>query len=112
GEIRHWLRIRFVFTRPYFGTARSMSKTFAVMTYSGGSRSSAWMLALFALRSFFSFALAVRMSFARRRASIRWSSDLSGAADDVWRGGGWGGASMAGGRGREGVCWLFWGKFT
>ena len=37
GEIRHWLRIRFVFTRPYFGTAISMSITFAVCTYSGGS---------------------------------------------------------------------------
>ena len=28
------------FTRPYFGTASSMSKTFAVSTYSGGSSSS------------------------------------------------------------------------
>ena len=32
GEIRHWLRIRFAFTRPYLGTARSMSKTLAVIT--------------------------------------------------------------------------------
>ena len=32
GEIRHWLRILLTFTRPYFGTARSMSKTFAVST--------------------------------------------------------------------------------
>ena len=37
GEILHWFRIRLVFTRPYLGTARSMSKTLAVITYSGGS---------------------------------------------------------------------------
>jgi hypothetical protein len=37
GEIRHCWRTLFAFTRPYFGTARSMSKTFAVSTYSGGS---------------------------------------------------------------------------
>ena len=30
GEIRQWTRILFTFTRPYFGTARSMSNTFAV----------------------------------------------------------------------------------
>ena len=30
GEIRHCVRILFTFTRPYFGTASSMSKTFAV----------------------------------------------------------------------------------
>src|SRR3954447_21656452 len=82
GEIRHWLRIRLVFTRPYLGTARSMSKTLAVRTYSGGSRRIVWMLARFAFRSFFSFAQAVRMSLARLRASILWSSDLSGAASE------------------------------
>ena len=37
GEIRHWLRIRFALTRPYFGTARIMSKTLAESTHSGGS---------------------------------------------------------------------------
>ena len=83
GEIRHWLSIRFVFTRPYFGTASSMSKTFAVSTYSGGSSRIVWMLARLALRSFFSFARAVRMSFARLSASIRWSRDLSGAAAEI-----------------------------
>src|SRR3954463_4310516 len=82
GEIRHWLRIRFVFTRPYLGTARSMSKTFAVWTYSGGSSRIVWMLARFAFRSFFGLARAVRMSLARLRASIRWSSDRSGAAKE------------------------------
>ena len=71
GEIRHWLRIRLVFTRPYLGTASSMSKTFAVITYSGGSSRIAWMLARLAFRSFFSLARAVRMSFARLSASIR-----------------------------------------
>src|SRR5215204_6446402 len=86
GEIRHWLRMRLVLTRPYLGTARSMSKTFAVITYSGGSRRSALMLAFPALRSFFSLARAVRMSLARFSASIRWSSDLSGAATEVLTG--------------------------
>src|ERR1700755_859324 len=84
GEIRHWLRIRFVFTRPYLGTARSMSKTLAVRTYSGGSRRMPWMLERPAFRSFFSLARAVRMSFARLRASILWSRDLSGAASEVF----------------------------
>ena len=42
GEMRQWVRIRFTFTRPYFGTAKSRSKTFAVSTYSGGSRSRPW----------------------------------------------------------------------
>ena len=32
GEIRHWVRILFAFTRPYFGTARIMSKAFAEST--------------------------------------------------------------------------------
>ena len=46
--IRHWLSNRAAFTRPNFGTAMSMSKTFAVETYSGGSRriSSIWTLAV------------------------------------------------------------------
>ena len=35
GEIRHGRRILFTFTRPYFGTARSMSNTLAVSRYSG-----------------------------------------------------------------------------
>ena len=70
-------------TRPYLGTASSMSKTFAVWTYSGGSSSRAWMFALPAFRSFFSLARAERMSLARLRASILWSSDLSGAAAEV-----------------------------
>ena len=86
GEIRHWLRIRLVFTRPYLGTASSMSKTFAVCTYSGGSSSSVWMLDLARLQVRFSLARAVRMSLARLRASIRWSSDLSGAAAEVLTG--------------------------
>ena len=44
GEIRHWTRTLLTFTRPYFGTARSMSKTLAVSTNSGGSSSRSWML--------------------------------------------------------------------
>ena len=35
--MRHWFRNRAAFTRPNFGTAISMSNTFAVDTYSGGS---------------------------------------------------------------------------
>ena len=112
GEIRHWLRIRLAFTRPYFGTASSMSKTFAVITYSGGSRSSAWMLALPALRSFFSLARAVRMSLARLSASILWSSDLSGAAVEVLTGAGMWAASIAAGRGRARGFDPFQLKFT
>ena len=34
--MRHWFRNRAAFTRPNFGTAISMSNTFAVDTYSGG----------------------------------------------------------------------------
>ena len=51
GEIRHWTRTLLTFTRPYFGTASSMSKTLAVSTYSGGSSSRSWMLARPAFRS-------------------------------------------------------------
>ena len=35
--MRHWFSSRAAFTRPNFGTAISMSNTFAVETYSGGS---------------------------------------------------------------------------
>src|SRR4051794_19649907 len=80
GEMRHCPRILLTFTRPYFGTARSMSKTFAVSTYSGGLVSSEWMDTRPALRSRLSCARRVRISFARWRASMRWRRDLSGAA--------------------------------
>src|SRR3954471_729585 len=86
GEIRHWFRIRLVFTRPYLGTAISMSMTLAVWTYSGGSMSSVWIFCLLPLRSRFSWARLERMSFALLRASIRWSSDRSGAALEDWTG--------------------------
>jgi hypothetical protein len=61
-----------------------MSITFAVWTYSGGSSSRVWIFALPAFRSRFSCARCERMSFALFRASILWSSDLSGAALEVW----------------------------
>src|SRR3954462_14720237 len=80
GEIRHTWRTLLTFTRPYFGTASSMSKTFAVSTYSGGLVSRSWMLRRPALRSRLSCARAVLISFARLRASIRWSRERSGAA--------------------------------
>jgi len=68
---RHWFRKRAAFTRPNFGTAISMSNTFAVETYSGGSSriSSIWTLPF--LRSFFSCARRTRMSLALARASMR-----------------------------------------
>src|SRR3954452_25597167 len=98
GEIRHWLRIRLVFTRPYLGTASSMSKTLAVITYSGGSSRIVLRLARFAFRSFFSLARAVRMSLARLSASIRWSSERSGAAkEDLTEEAGMWAASIAAG---------------
>ena len=61
GEMRHCCRILLAFTRPYFGTASSMSKTFAVSTYSGGSSSSVWIDTRPALRSRLSWARRVRI---------------------------------------------------
>lgn len=69
------------FTRPYFGTAKSMSKTLAVSTQSGGLSSRWWMDSRPARRLRFSSARRVRISFARCRASIRWTSERSGAAE-------------------------------
>src|SRR5204863_9327568 len=77
--IRHWLRKRAALTRPNFGTAISMSKTFAVETYSGGLLRIWSIRAAPDFRSFFNCARRTRMSFARRSASILWSSDLRGA---------------------------------
>jgi hypothetical protein len=53
-----WFRRRAALTRPNFGTAMSMSKTFAVETYSGGSSGMPSMLSSPAFRS--------RLSCARR----------------------------------------------
>ena len=79
-RVRHCSSTLFTLTRPYFGTARSMSKTLAVSMYSGGSRRRSWMDARPALRSRLSWARRVRISFARPSASIRCRSDSSGAA--------------------------------
>ena len=46
GEMRQSCKTLFTFTRPYFGTASSRSKTLAEWTYSGGSSSRSWMLDL------------------------------------------------------------------
>src|SRR4051794_11957283 len=81
GEMRHWLRTLLALTRPYFGTARSMSKTFAVSRYDGGLSSSWWIETLPALRSRLSLARAVRILFARSSASMRWFRERSGAAE-------------------------------
>src|SRR4051812_18659237 len=80
GEIRHCVRIRLTFTRPYFGTASRRSKTLAVCRYSGGSSSSPWIWVRPALRSLLRLARRVRLSLGRLRASIRWVSERSGAA--------------------------------
>src|SRR3954463_4198403 len=99
GEIRQTCKTLLTFTRPYFGTARSMSKTFAVSMNSGGSMSSRWMLARPAFRSRFSAARFVRISFARWSASMRWTRERSGAAVvglvGVFVAGGMGGESTA-----------------
>src|SRR5215218_11094257 len=81
GEIRQVCRILLAFTRPYLGTASSMSNTLAVSRNSGGSRRSWWIDTLPALRSRLSCARRVRISFAFCRASIRWFRLRSGAAD-------------------------------
>src|SRR5918996_3110079 len=82
--MRHWLRSRAAFTRPNFGTAMSMSKTFAVDTNSGGSRRIDSMWTTPAFRSRFSCARLTRTSFARCSASILWSSDRAGACACVF----------------------------
>src|SRR3954465_12967794 len=105
GEIRHWTRTLLTFTRPYFGTASSMSKTLAVSTYSGGSSSRSWMLRRPAFRSRLSWARAVRISLARLRASIRWSRERSGAATV-----GLAGVLVAGGMGGESTSDLWFDK--
>ena len=57
----------------------SMSKTLAVSTYPGGLRRMSSIRALPFFRSFLSWARRTRISFARRRASILWSSERTGA---------------------------------
>src|SRR4051795_1636909 len=99
GEIRQTCKTLFTFTRPYLGTARSMSNTFAVSMKSGGSISNRWMLARPALRSRLSAARLVLISFARWSASMRWTRERSGAAvlglAGVFVAGGMGGESTA-----------------
>src|SRR5688572_14695929 len=99
GEMRHWTSTLLTFTRPYFGTARSMSKTFAVSMYAGGSSRRSWIRARPPLRSRLSWARRVRISFARSRASIRWTRLRSGAATPglvgVFVAGGMGGESTS-----------------
>ena len=80
GEIRQVERILLTFTRPYFGTASRRSKTLAVSRKSGGSSSSSWIGWRPALRSRFSCARRLRMSLARWSASMRCTSERSGAA--------------------------------
>ena len=77
--IRAWFKNRAAFTRPNLGTAISMSNTLAVATYSGGLMRILSIRARPTFRSFFSCARLTRMSFARLRASMRWSRDLAGA---------------------------------
>src|SRR5271166_5729393 len=81
GAMRQWARILLTFTRPYLGTASSMSKTLAVSTYSGGSSSSEWIERRPAFRSRLSWARWMRIWLARASASMRWLSERSGAVD-------------------------------
>src|SRR5438128_9594805 len=79
--MRQWARILLTFTRPYLGTARSMSNTFAVSTYSGGSSSSEWIDKRPDFRSRLSWARLMRIWLALASASIRWFSERSGAIE-------------------------------
>src|SRR4051794_20331900 len=96
GEMRHPTRTLLTFTRPYFGTASSMSNTLAVSMNSGGSSRRSWIEVRPAFRSRLSWARRVRIVFARANASIRCCSDLSGAATE-----GFVGVLTAGGTGGE-----------
>src|SRR3954470_14696398 len=99
GEMRQSCRTLLTFTRPYFGTASSKSKTLAEWTYSGGSSKRSWMLTLPAFRSRLSVARLDLISFARWSASMRWTRERSGAAvvglAGVFVAGGMGGESTA-----------------
>src|SRR3954466_6258059 len=95
GEMRHCWRTLLALTRPYFGTARSMSNTLAVSRYGGGLSSSWWIETLPAFRSRLSCARAVLILLARSSASIRWFKERSGAADGL------GGMFVAGGTAGE-----------
>src|ERR1700756_2389375 len=81
GAILQCARILLTFTRPYLGTASSMSNTLAVSTYSGGSSSSEWIERRPAFRSRLSWARWMRIWLARARASILWFKDRSGAVE-------------------------------
>src|SRR5437660_10428371 len=86
--MRQWARILLTFTRPYLGTASSMSKTLAVSTYSGGSSSNVWIESRPDFRSRFSCARWMRIWLALARASIRRLRDRSvaiGRLADVQR---------------------------
>src|SRR5438876_3873083 len=77
--MRHWFRNRAALTRPNFGTAISMSKTFAVETNSGGLLRICSICTRPSFKSFFSCARRTRMSLALLRASMRWSRERAGA---------------------------------
>src|SRR5271166_3900170 len=83
GAIRQWTRILLTFTRPYLGTASSMSKTLAVSTYSGGSSSRDWIERRPDFRSRLSSARLTRIWLALASASIRWFNDRSGAMEEL-----------------------------
>src|SRR4051794_31767412 len=79
--MRQWARILLTFTRPYLGTASSMSNTLAVSTYSGGCNSSEGIDRRPAFRSRLSWARLMRIWLALASASILWFSDRSGAME-------------------------------
>ncbi len=71
-------RIRPALTEPIFGSAKRTSRTLAVRTHSGGRARICGSSIFPDARSFFSFALADRISFASRSARRRCSRDLPG----------------------------------
>ena len=71
GMTRHRSNNLLALTRPYFGTASTRSRTLAVATHGGGSERTVEMVTSPLRRASLSRARSERMSFARRRASIR-----------------------------------------
>ena len=80
GEIRQVCRTLLTFTRPYLGTASSMSKTLAVSTQSGGVEQHWWIDVAARLEVALQLCAAGANLVAHGcSASMRWTSDLFGS---------------------------------
>ena len=82
GLMRHCSIMRADLTRPHLGAAMRRSTTLAVSRKSGGAMRTSRMLASPRLRSALSAALRLRTWLALPSASMRWSSERSGAVLD------------------------------